>query len=213
MPTDLPFDEVLNTTRAVRRRLDLDRPVDPAVIDECLQLALQAPSGSNSQRWQFVVLTDPEVRRPIAELYRRGAGPYLEQRRASGGTTQQRRVHDSASHLYDVIDRVPALVIPCLQGRPSGDNQAGFFGSIMPAAWSFCLALRSRGLGSVWTTLHLAYEREAAELLGIPGDVTQAALLPVAYTVGTDFKPAARKPLDEVRSWNGWALPGSDQDH
>ncbi len=204
MPTALPFDDVLMTTRAVRRRLDLDRPVEPAVIDECLELALQAPSGSNAQRWRFVVLTDPEVRRPIAELYRRGAGPYLEQRQAAVATDSQRRVIGSAQHLYDVIDRVPVLVLPCLQGRPSGDNQANFFGSIMPAAWSFCLALRSRGLGSVWTTLHLGYEREAAEVLGIPDDVTQAALIPVAYTIGTDFKPAARQPLGGVRSWNGW---------
>src|SRR5690606_1531136 len=205
MPLDLSFDEVLRTARAVRRRLDLDRPVEPVVIDECLQLALQAPSGSNAQGWRFIVLTDPEVRRPIAELYRRGARPYLERRRAEVQDGAPRRVHDSAQHLVDVIDRVPVLVLPCLAGRPSGENQAGFFGSILPATWSFCLALRSRGLGSVWTSLHLGYEREAAATLGIPENVTQAGLIPVAYTIGTDFKPARRRPVDAVRSFNGWA--------
>lgn len=205
MPSELSFDDVITTTRAVRRRLDLERPVEDSVIDECLELALQAPSGSNSQRWRFLVLTDPEVRGSIAELYRRAAAPYLEQRRASTTTDQQRRVQGSASYLLDVLDRVPVLVIPCLEGRPSGDNQAGFFGSILPATWSFCLALRSRGLGSVWTTLHLQYEREAAEVLGIPADVTQAGLIPVAYTIGQDFKPAKRLPVDQVRSWNGWS--------
>lgn len=205
MPTDLSFDEVITTTRAVRRRLDLDRPVEPAVIDECLELALQAPSGGNSQRWRFVVLTDPDVRASIAELYRRAAEPYLDRQLAAATTDRQRRVLRSARYLLDVLDRVPVLVIPCLEGRPSGGNQAGFFGSILPAAWSFCLALRSRGLGSVWTTLHLQYESEAADLLGIPAEVTQAGLIPVAYTIGQEFKPAARLPLDQVRSWNGWS--------
>jgi nitroreductase len=175
------------------------------VIDECLELALQAPSGGNSQRWRFVVLTDPDVRASIAELYRRAAEPYLDRQLAAATTDRQRRVLGSARYLLDVLDRVPVLVIPCLEGRPSGGNQAGFFGSILPAAWSFCLALRSRGLGSVWTTLHLQYESEAADLLGIPAEVTQAGLIPVAYTIGQEFKPAARLPLDQVRSWNGWS--------
>lgn len=204
MPTDMSFDHVLTTTRAVRRRLDLDRPVDPAIIDECLELAIQAPTGGNSQGWRFVVVTDPDLRHALGELYRRSATPYLQKRIAAAATEQQRRVLASSQHLKDVMGRVPVLVIPCIEGRPSGPNQAGFFGSILPAAWSFCLALRSRGLGSAWTTLHLAYEQDAADLLGIPADVTQVGLIPVAHTIGTDFKPAARPPAATVTSWNGW---------
>jgi nitroreductase len=201
-------DQLLSTTRAVRKRLDLDRPVEREVLMECLRLAIQAPTGGNRQGWHWMVVTDAGVRAGLADLYRAGGEAYY---RALGGyaqtvTGEQARVLESASHLLEVIDRVPVLVIPCIEGRINDvERAAGFFGSIHPAIWSFQLALRSRGLGSAWTTFHLAHERAAAELLGIPyDDVTQAALLPVAYTIGTDFRPAKRRPVEEITHWNSW---------
>jgi nitroreductase len=206
-------DEVLSTTRSVRKRLDLERPVEPGIILECLRLAVQAPTASNTQRWRWVVVTDPAKRVGLAELYREAGGAYL---RAAAGRSegQDARVYDSATYLAENLERVPVHVIPCLQGRVDGaDNagSAGFYGSIIPAAWSFMLALRSRGLGSAWTTIHLGREKEAAALLGIPDDVTQVALLPVAYTLGTDFKPAVRPPVEDITYWDTWAARTAPQ--
>ena len=204
-------DRLLSTTRAVRKRLDLERPVEKSVIEDCIRLSVQAPTGSNTQGWRWMIVTDADKRKGLADLYRAGAEAYL-----SAGATQATaqadpqtaRVYDSAMYLMEHLQEVPVHVIPCLQGRlPEGVPQgmaAGFYGSIFPAVWSFQLALRSRGLGSVITTLHLAKEKEAAELLGIPADVSQVALLPVAYTKGTDFKPAKRPPIDGIVHWNQW---------
>lgn len=200
-------DHLLTTTRAVRKRLDLSRPVPRDVVLDCLRLAIQAPTGGNSQGWRWLVIDDADKRAAIAALYRKRAEPYLGGYRAQApGTTNS--VLDSSEYLTEHLHEVPVFVIPCIYGRlsatPSNEEGAGFYGSILPAVWNFQLALRSRGLGSVFTTLHLAYEREAAELLGIPDTVTQAALVPVAYTVGDDFKPAARKPVEKITYWNGW---------
>ena len=210
-------DELLTTTRAVRKRLDLDRPVPPEVIDECLALAVQAPTGSNAQRWRFVVVTDADKRAALAEIYRRVWDGYSRDQEAvlasmSGErAVQQRRVLDSANYLAENMHRVPVHVVPCVLGRIDAGGHsaewAGLLGSIFPAVWSFQLALRSRGLGSSLTTLHLFKEAEAAEILGIPGTVTQVALLPVAYTTGDGFKPAARRPAVEVTYWNSWKSP------
>lgn len=198
-------DHLLATTRAVRKRLDLDRPVEPEVIMDCLRLATQAPTGSNAQTWRFVVVTDPDKRAKLAELYRAGGEAYMRNQDQPPTSTQQGRVRDSARYLLAVMDRVPVLVIPCLLGRVRDvRHAAAFFGSIHPAIWSFQLALRSRGLGSAWTTFHLAHEEAAAEILGIPDDVTQAAMLPVAYTIGTNFRPAARRPVEELTYWDTW---------
>lgn len=207
-------DQLLTTTRAVRKRLDLDRPVQREVLLDCIRLSVQAPTGSNSQGWRWVVVTDQDKRTALAELYRSGGAAYMRAAAAAEPAAaevavdaQLARVRDSARHLLEIIDRVPALVIPCIQGRITDvRHAAGFFGSIHPAIWSFQLALRSRGLGSVWTTFHLAHEEQAADLLGIPRDVTQAALLPVAYTRGTDFKPAWRRPVEEITYWNEWGV-------
>jgi nitroreductase len=197
------FDHVLTTTRAVRKRLDLERPVEPDVIKDCLRLAAQAPTGGNTQSWRFVVVTDPELRAGIAESYRKGATDYLAAGVARARTDAQRRAAQSSVYLMENLGRVPVHVIPCISGRPpERESQAGFYGSILPAVWSFALALRSRGLGSVWTTLHLSHEGEVAELLGIPDNVTQVALLPVAYTIGLDFKPATRQPVERFTYWN-----------
>jgi nitroreductase len=201
------IDEVLSTTRAVRRRLDLTRPVERAVILECLQLAMQAPTASNDQNWRWMVITDADKRAAIAEIYRSVGEDHLERAAGTESDPQTRRVYESAHALTAILAEVPVLVIPCLDRRFDGSNlliAASAWASIIPAGWSFMLALRSRGLGSVWTTLHLAKEREVAELLGMPDTVTQAALFPVAYTVGTDFKPASRPPAETVTSWNTW---------
>jgi nitroreductase len=204
-------DELLSTTRAVRRRLDLNRPVERDVILECLQLAMQAPTASNEQHWRWMVVTDADKRAAIAQIYRELAGDYLVQAAANATDPQTRRVYESAQALTGILADVPVHVIPCLERRFEDAplaTAAAAWGSILPAAWSFLLALRSRGLGSVWTTLHLARERDVAELLGIPESVTQAALFPVAYTVGTDFKPAVRPPAETITSWNTWDSEG-----
>jgi nitroreductase len=199
-------DHLLTTTRSVRKRLDLDRPVEPEVIERCLEIAIQAPSGSDRQRWHFVVLTDPSARLGMAELYRRSFAEYIG---PIGGGATGNRVLDSAVYLAEHFHRVPVQVLFCYEGRAEQQGlmaQAGLYGSILPAAWSFMLALRARGLGSAWTTLHLRYEREAAALLGLPDDLTQAALIPVAYTSGDDFRPARRAPAAERTHWNGWGV-------
>lgn len=200
-------DELLSTTRAVRRRLDLNRVVERDVILECLQLAMQAPTASNDQNWRWMVVTDGGKRAAIAEIYRDIAGDYLARASVDAPDPQTRRVYESAHVLTGILAEVPVHVIPCIARRFDDAPlvvAASAWASIIPAAWSFLLALRSRGLGSVWTTLHLAREREVAELLGIPDTVTQAALFPVAYTVGTDFKAATRPPADTVTWWDTW---------
>jgi nitroreductase len=203
---ELTPDELLSTTRAVRKRLDLERPVEREILEECLNLAQQAPTASYSQNWHFVVVTDAEKRAALGELWRQVAYPYLN--RGGDRSGQMARIGDAVVHLAEHVHEVPVHVIPCVLGRYEGKPNplvASMFGSIVPAAWSFMLAARSRGLGTVWTTFHLMHEREAAEILGIPYDeVTQVALIPVAYTIGTEFKPGKRKPLDSMIHWDRW---------
>jgi nitroreductase len=204
-------DELLTTTRTVRKRLDLTREVPMTVIRECLEIALQAPSGSNRQGWHWIVVTDPDRRAAIGDVYRRAVRQYLASPAAAGRlfaddpqrSAVQRRVGDSVAYLGEHLGEVPELVLPCLRVRtlPAG-NQAGLWGSILPAAWSFMLAARARGLGTAWTSMHLARERDVADILGLDYEtVAQAVLTPVAYTKGTDFKPAGRPAPDEVIRW------------
>jgi nitroreductase len=216
-------DRLLTTTRTVRKRLDLSRPVPPAVIIECLRIASQAPTGGNLQRTRWVVVTDAGKRKALGDLYKRAMDPYhaimVPLAEAVGGGNE--KVIASSQYLADVMGQAPALVIPCELGsaaeanamlraadypHPLSDNVAGsgFYGSIWPAVWSLMLALRSRGLGSALTTMHLALEREAGELLGIPESVTQIGLIPVAYYTGDTFKPANRRPVEEVTYWDAW---------
>jgi nitroreductase len=203
-------DALLTTTRAVRRRLDLDRPVAPAVIAECLELAQQAPIASNAEVRKWMIVTDPTLKDAIADLYREDALPYLVGALADAQDArdrQQERVMRSALFLAHNLQRVPVHVIPCREPNVDLSSQANAtadYGSVLPAVWSFQLALRSRGLGSAWTTLHLEREAEVGRLLGIPSSVTQIALLPVAYTVGTDFRRARRTPSADVTYWNRW---------
>jgi nitroreductase len=213
MNLQLSADDVLTTTRAVRKRLDLDRPVPREVLLECLQIAVQAPTGSNRQGWQWVFVEDAEKKMVIADRYRATWEGYAKTRLSEfpddDPRTQQRPgVLSSAQYLADNLHRVPVMLIPLIEGRLDEGpviSQASTWGSILPAVWSFLLALRSRGLGSAWTTLHLPYEKDVAELLGIPYDqYTQAGLFPIAYTKGTDFKPAARMPLDDIVHFDTW---------
>ncbi|MDL9945869.1 nitroreductase family protein [Gordonia sp. ABSL11-1] len=197
-------DRLLTTTRSVRKRLDLERPVPLEIVEEALEVALQAPTGSNSQTWHWIVLTDPEIKQKVADLYAKSFASYSAGQERADDTA--RRVASSAQYLADTMAQVPVLVIGAIHtgGELPAGNQAGVWGSLLPGAWSLQLALRARGLGSAWTTLHLTYEQEVAEILGIPSSVHQGVLLPVAYTKGTDFKPAGRKPLDDIVHINGW---------
>ena len=215
-PMAAPFDleqtdRLLSTTRAVRRRLDLTRPVERQVILDCLRLSQQAPTASNTQKWRWMVVMDEGKRKELGAIYARGK-QFIDAAKAEldPNDVQTHRVYDSADWLLDHIAEVPVMVIPCLEGRipegaPNG-MQAAAYGSIFPALWSFQLALRSRGLGSTLTTIHLFFEAEVAKLLGIPEDVMQVAMLPVAYTVGTDFKLATRPPVESITSFDEWDI-------
>lgn len=206
-------DALLSTTRSVRRRLDLERPVARELIEECLDLAQQAPTGGNAQGWSFVVVTDPTKRAAIGALYQQGWATYRQNiaARAQSTATPNRdtiAVYRSAQYLADHMAEVPVMLIPCITGRTEGapiEVQASVWGSILPAVWSFMLAARARALGTCWTTLHLLHEREAADVLGIPyDDVMQAALIPVAHTIGEEFRPGPRQPLDAIVHWDTW---------
>jgi nitroreductase len=210
---DLSPDELLTTTRTVRKRLDLERAVPMELIRECIEIALQAPSGSNRQTWHWLVITDAEKRATIGEYYRRSVESYLQSPGAAGRlhaddperAPVQQRVGSSVAYLGDKMGQVPVLVIPCLQVKSLGaGNQAGVWGSILPAAWQYCLAARARRLGTAWTTLHLTYEQEISELLGLPEDIRQSVLLPTAYYTGDTFKPAPRQPVEEVLHVDCW---------
>jgi len=217
----LSNDELLSTTRAVRKRLDFDRPVSMDLINECMELAVQAPTGSNAQGWQFVFVTDPDKRAEIGRYYQQAFSIYKEMPVAihklhadssdQDLTASQTRSASSADFLADNMGKAPVLMIPCIAGRT--DNEAGAnvlsqtatLGSVIPAAWNFMLAARARGLGSAWTTLHLMHEKAIADLLNIPfDDFMQVALIPLAYTKGTNFKPAYRPPVENIMHVNSW---------
>ena len=206
---------VLTTTRSVRKRIDFERPVPRELLLECLQVAVQAPTGGNTQGWAWVFVMDAEKKRVIGELYRESWTRYSKSRGRTYAEDDPRleqlpRVASSSQYLADRMHEVPVMVIPCLEGRvdsPGTGNQvlAGFYGSILPAAWSFMLAARDRGIVGAWTTLHLKYEREVADLLGIPYErYTQAALLALGFSSGGEFKPAQRLPLEGIVHWDKW---------
>lgn len=207
-------DQLLSTTRAVRKRLDFERPVERRLVEECIDLAFQAPTGSNRQGWHFMVIEDAAKKKAIADLYAKAFDPYVNApgpEYEAGDTRAQRSdaVKSSAVYLRENFHRAPYLVIPCAFGRMP-DNapsfaHASYWGSLLPAFWSFMLAARARGLGTAWTTLHLVYEKEAAEILGIPYDkIVQGGLTPLAYTLGTDFKVAPRLDSSSLVHWDTW---------
>jgi nitroreductase len=206
-------DELLTTTRSVRKRLDFTRPVPLDLVHECLEIALQAPSGSNRQTWHWVVITDENLRRVIGDYYRQAVASYLTSSGSAAAlfaddperSAVQQRVGDSVAYLGEHMGEAPVLVIPCITARRlAPGSQAGLWGSLLPAAWSYMLAARARGLGTAWTTLHLRYEKEISDLVGMPADVRQGALIPTAYYTGDTFMPAPRQPLDSVLHIDGW---------
>jgi len=204
-------DYILETTRSVRKRLDLTRPLDRAVVERCLEIAIQAPTGSNRQGWKWLIVTDAEKKAKVGEYYKQSWYAYagVATRSAPGDapSAQMHRVISSARYLADHMHEVPMMIFPCVAGRANDASpaaNAGLYGSIIPAAWSLMLALRARGIGSAWTTLHLSYEKECNEILGIPADVTTAALLPAAYFSGETFKKAERVPANELTYWETW---------
>ena len=215
-------DHVLTTTRSVRLRLDFERAVPAALIKDALRIALQAPTGANTQTWRFMIVTDAAKRRALADFYRQAASDYVEGKTglsrtgvtmmreyAADDPRQQQReaMMKSGGYLMENLERVPVMVIPCIEGRFEHDDvftQASMWGSILPATWSLMLALRARRLACAWTTLHLRYEKEIGALLGIPDTYTQAALLPVAWLSGGDLKPAKRLPVEDVSWWEHW---------
>jgi len=218
---ELTTDELLTTTRAVRKRLDYDRPVDLELVKECLEIGLQAPSGSNAQSWHFLVVTDPDKKEKIGRLYQEvwewyKTLPTSAHGLAAAAPEDEKKVADavvaSANHLAENMHRVPVMVIPCIKGRleqtpPESATLAwtGSLGSLFPSVWSFMLAGRSRGLGTCWTSLHLRKEKEIAEILGVPyEEVTQTALISVGHTIGDNFKPTTRRPLGGALHVNGW---------
>lgn len=200
-------DQVLTTTRSVRRRIDFQRPVEASVIEECIEIATQAPTGANQESWRFLVLTESERKQQVAELYRSALATYVDARGFE--------VRPAQRALADRMHEMPVLVIVCNEGRPLSDSvamQVAFYGSVLPAAWSLMLALRSRGLGSTWTTLHLLHAERAAAALGIPDGVTQTVLLPVGYTLDAVLRPAKRRTPAEVTYWNRWGATRAPQD-
>jgi nitroreductase len=224
----LNSDEVLTTTRSVRKRRDLTRPVPRSLIGECLEIAFQAPNGSNQNTWQWVVVDDPQLMAGVARIYDASLADFIAGKEGqayqkfaaakamadtSGKTGQDmQKMSASVDYLRQNMARLPAAVIPMFMGRPERMDlfhQASSWGSVLPAVWSLFLALRARGLGSAWTTAHILREQEMADLLGIPyGEYTQVGLFPIAYTIGTDFKKAERKPVPEVVSWNRFGERG-----
>ena len=210
---DLKIDELLTTTRTVRKRLDFDRPVPRELIRECLEIAFQAPNGSNMNSWRWVVVDDPKLVAAAADIYNGGLDDFIVSLGEATGENYMgatvpgaERISTSVQYLRDNFHRCPALLVPLKAGRCENLNafyQASQWGSIIQAVWSFFLALRARGLGSAWATGHMWREKQLAELLGIPyEEYTQVGLFPIAYTLGTDFHPAYRKPVDEVVGWN-----------
>jgi nitroreductase len=223
MANTLPLDpdQLLSTTRTVRRRLDYERPVPRRLVEECFEIAVQAPTGSNARGWHFMLVGDPEKRKAIGDLYRQAFAQYrtmpfsahaLAENAKQEETNTMNAVVSSAEALSENLHRAPWIAIACQNGRvpliegPMGHLvQASVWGSIAPAFWSFMLAARARGLGTAWTTLHLMFEREIADILAIPFDhVMQAALSPVAFTIGTDFKPAKNRGLEGVLHVDEW---------
>ena len=210
-------DELLSTTRAVRKRLDFTKPVPDDLVRECVALAMQSPSGSNNMTMQFVVVRDADKRAAIGEIYRQSYGVYTTldgiyigsiDKGSDEANAQQRRSASSADFLGEHMGEAPVLIIPCIQGRVDGlpgMMAASALGNVMPAMWSLMLAARARGLGTCWTTLHLMQEQAVADIIGIPFEsVQQVCLSPLAYTSGTDFKPAARPEPDTIIHWDTW---------
>ncbi len=206
-------DRLLLTTKQIRKRMDMSRPVPRETLLECIDIASRAPMGSNVERNKWLIVEDDALKAKIAELYRANAEPYFAQSGDAPVDGRAGRVVSSARFLSDHMHEVPAMVIPLrldrVEGWPSGDV-SGWYGSVLPGVWSFQMALRSRGIGSCWTTLHLGSEAEVGELLGIPDTVTQVAMLPVGYYTGDSFSVTPRRPAAEITFIDQWGAKAAD---
>lgn len=194
-------DHALMTTRGVRQRLDFDRDVDDQIILDCIDVAEQAPTGGNNGSRRWMIIRDQDTKDRMAELYLSAGVDWVIEtaKRLEGSGHQNERLMTGARHLGENIARTPALVMPTILGRHDGSGRPGLFDSVIQSAWSFMVALRARGLGTVWTTMYLNEAPAVAELLDLPEHVTQICLFPVAYTIGTDFKPTSRRyPAREI---------------
>lgn len=209
--------ELITTTRAVRLRLDLERAVAPELIEACVADALQAPQGSNLMRTEFVVVLDPERIARLGRIYREEFDSFYRSSEVGlfkrvdddpRHAAQSRRTRDSAERLAEVMDRVPAIVIPCLTPRlTDGDLLAAKhrLATVYPTVWNFMLAARLRGLGTCWTGMTLGREADVAEVVGIdPEAVEQVCMVPVAHHTGETFRPAWRPPAEEFIHWDTW---------
>jgi nitroreductase len=199
-------DAVLATTRAVRRRLDLDREVDNQLLLDCIDIAEQAPTGGNLSSRRWLIVRDPAVKTALGELYREQAGTAMidTAARLAGTGHPQEKVMASAAYLAEHLAEVPALVFVTILGRPDGSGRPGLFDSVIQAAWSFCLALRARGLGTSWVTAIFSAEDRVRELLGIPAGSTPIVMLPVAWTKGTDFRRVPRPPARSITFFDAY---------
>lgn len=209
------IDRLLTTTRAVRKRLDLTREVPRELVMECIRISTQSPAGGNYQKWRWVIVDDPAKKAVVADAYQRSYAPYIEAQRTavadrSPGDDTLHKIMSSSDYLAEILAEVPVLAIPCSLGEPphsesrNGGGAQGWWGSVIPAIWSYMLAARARGLGTAWTTLHLGFADEVGEALGIPSTVTQLACIPTAYYTGDTFRPGTRRPAEEVTYWNTW---------
>ena len=192
-------DLVLGTTRSVRRNLDFEREIDPAVIMDCIDIATQAPTGIPGQNWRFVLVTDAQQKSRLAKLYEATLYEFVKEREVP--------LKDTQRALVARMHEMPLLICVCAMGQTPGSNpaeQVAFYGSILPAAWSLMLALRARGLGSTWTTLLSARQNEVREILQMPADSVLTVMLPVAYMKGARLSKAERLPASQVSYWNRW---------